>query len=91
MTASRNGWRVRGFAVRSCTGPADGAPRPDTLDADLPVYNIRTMDQHIGDSVFGMMPVRFGASLAGVQGLIALLLALMGLYAVVSYAVWMVS
>jgi predicted permease len=58
-----------------------------SLDPDLPVYNIRTMEKHISDSVFGMMPVRFGASLAGVQGLVALLLALMGLYAVVSYAV----
>jgi predicted permease len=57
------------------------------LDPDLPVYNVRTMEKHISDSVFGTMPMRFGASLAGVQGLVALLLALMGLYAVVSYAV----
>lgn len=56
-------------------------------DPDLPVFNIRTMEQHIAASVFGLMPMRMGASIAGVQGLIGLLLALMGLYAVVSYGV----
>ncbi len=57
------------------------------MDRDLPVYNVRTMDAHLRDSVFGLMPIRMGAVLAGGQGLIALLLAVMGLYAVVSYAV----
>ena len=57
------------------------------LDPDLPVFNVRTMEDHIRDSVFGLMPMRMGASMAGVQGLVALLLAIMGLYAVVSYAV----
>jgi predicted permease len=57
------------------------------MDADLPVFNIRTMDQHIQDSVFGLMPLRAGASMAAAQGVIGLLLAVMGLYAVVSYAV----
>ena len=36
------------------------------------------------DSVFGLMPIRMGAAIAGGQGLIGLLLAVMGLYAVVS-------
>jgi ABC-type antimicrobial peptide transport system permease subunit len=58
-----------------------------TLDPDLPVYNVRTMDEHIRSSLFGLMPMRMGASIAGVQGLVGLLLAVMGLYAVVSYAV----
>ena len=57
------------------------------MDPGLPVYNVRTMDKHIASSVFGLMPMRAGASIAGVQGIIGLLLALMGLYAVVSYAV----
>jgi len=57
------------------------------LDSDLPVFNVRTMEDHIRDSVFGLMPMRMGASMAGIQGLVALLLAIMGLYAVVSYAV----
>jgi predicted permease len=57
------------------------------LDPDLPVFNVRTMERHLRDSAFGLMPLRMGATLAGLQGLIALLLAVMGLYAVVSYAV----
>ncbi len=56
-------------------------------DPDLPVYNVRTMERHIRDSVFGLMPLRAAASMAAVQGAIGLLLAIMGLYAVVSYAV----
>lgn len=57
------------------------------LDPDLPIYNVRTMDRHIRESVFGLMPLRMGATMAAVQGLVGLLLAVMGLYAVVSYAV----
>jgi predicted permease len=57
------------------------------LDPDLPVFNIRTMEEHVRSSVFGLMPLRAGASIAAVQGAIGLFLAVMGLYAVVSYAV----
>ena len=57
------------------------------MDPDLPVFNVRTMDAHIRTSIFALMPLRAGAWMAGVQGAIALLLAVMGLYAVVSYAV----
>ena len=57
------------------------------MDSHLPVFNVRTMDEHVRSSVFGLMPLRIGASMAAVQGVIGLLLALMGLYAVVSYGV----
>lgn len=57
------------------------------LDPDLPLFNVKTMDAHVRDSVFGLMPLRMGAAMAGAQGVIGLLLAVMGLYAVVSYAV----
>ena len=77
--------------VRSGSDPAAlAAPLRRLLnqtDPDLPVFNVRTMESHIRDSVFGLMPLRMGAALAGVQGLIGALLAVMGLYAVVSYAV----
>jgi predicted permease len=56
-------------------------------DPDLPVFNVRTMEKHVRESVFGLMPLRVGASMAAVQGGIGLLLAILGLYAVVSYAV----
>jgi predicted permease len=57
------------------------------MDPNLPIYNVRTMEEHLNDSAFAMMPLRFGAVLAGVQGLLGLLLAAMGLYGVVSYVV----
>jgi predicted permease len=57
------------------------------LDPGLPLYNVRTMEQHLHDSILATMPLRLGAGLAGVMGLLALLLAVMGLYGVVSYFV----
>jgi len=76
--------------VRSASDPAALAkPLQDLLremDADLPVFNVRTMERHIRDSVFGLMPLRMGAAMAGVEGLLGLFLAIMGLYAVVSYS-----
>jgi len=57
------------------------------MDANLPIYNVRTIEQHLNESAFAMMPLRFGAALAGAQGLLGLLLAAMGLYGVVSYVV----
>ena len=57
------------------------------MDRDLPIFNVRTMDTHLRTSVFGLLPFRVGATMAAVQGAIGMLLAIMGLYAVVSYAV----
>ena len=57
------------------------------LDPDLPVFNTRTMEAHLRTSIFGLLPFRIGATMAAVQGGIGMLLAIMGLYAVVSYAV----
>jgi predicted permease len=76
--------------VRSVSDPAALAKPIEELlremDADLPVFNVRTMERHVRDSVFGLMPLRMGVAMAGVEGLLGLLLAIMGLYAVVSYA-----
>jgi putative ABC transport system permease protein len=57
------------------------------MDPDLPVFNVRTMEHHIQESVFGLMPLRLGAGMATALGVLGMLLAVMGLYAVVSYAV----
>lgn len=57
------------------------------LDPHLPVYDIRSMDELMNQSVFAFMPLRMGSTLAGIQGTIGLLLAIMGLYAVVSFGV----
>jgi hypothetical protein len=58
-----------------------------TLDHDLPVYSVETFDEHMLGSAFALMPLVGGATLAAVQGAIGLMLAILGLYAVVSYGV----
>ena len=57
------------------------------LDSNLPIYNAQTMDEHLRSSAFGFMPMRMAAFIAGGQGLIGLLLAVMGVYSVVAYSV----
>jgi predicted permease len=57
------------------------------LDPDLPIFSVRTMPEHLRNSAMALLPLRMGATLAGVQGALALLLAVMGLYGVVAYAV----
>jgi predicted permease len=55
------------------------------LDPHLPIYNELTIEAHLRRSAFGLMPLRLGATFAGLQGLLGLLLAAMGVYGVVSY------
>jgi predicted permease len=57
------------------------------LDPDMLVYNIRTLDQQIVSSPMGMAPMRMGTIIAGGQGLIALFLATLGLYGLISQSV----
>jgi predicted permease len=55
------------------------------LDPNLPLYDVRTMERHLNDDLFALMPLRVGAALAGIQGLLALALVVMGIYGVVSF------
>jgi predicted permease len=57
------------------------------LDPDLPIFNMRTMEQQIAGSPLALMPVRMGATVAGAQGIIALFLAGLGIFGLVSYGV----
>jgi predicted lysophospholipase L1 biosynthesis ABC-type transport system permease subunit len=79
------------LVVRSASHPSVLAkPVRDAvnrLDPDLPVYDLMTFDEHMSQSFFALMPLKIGALLAGVQGMLALFLSIMGLYAVVSYGV----
>jgi len=54
------------------------------LDASLPVFDVKTMDEHMRLSLF---PLRTGAWIAGGFALIALTLATLGLYGVMAYSV----
>lgn len=54
------------------------------LDANLPVFNVQTMTQHMSLPLF---PARVAATLLGAFGLLALLLAAIGIFGVMSYLV----
>ncbi len=54
------------------------------LDANLPLSNVRTMDDHLGIS---LMPARLTGTALGVFGVLGLLLASVGMYGVMAYSV----
>ena len=81
-------WWTMSLVVRTSSDPkmlASAAQREvRALDADLPLYNVRTMTEVIDEAI---SPKRLVTFLLGFFALAALLLAAVGLYAVMSYTV----
>jgi len=81
---------IRGFTmyVRTTRQPESAQPGlqqlVSQLDPTLPMYDVRTIEQQVARSLANE---RFVASLSGVLGVLATLLAMVGLYGVMSYAV----
>ena len=83
-----NVWGNETYLIRTASEPAamTGAFRRAVreLDAELPLANVRTMQEIVSDSVGRR---RFQTLLAGVFASAALLLACLGIYGVISYGV----
>jgi predicted permease len=54
------------------------------LDPTLPIYDVRTMMEHMG---LPLLPVRIAGAILGGFGILALILAAIGIFGVMSYAV----
>jgi putative ABC transport system permease protein len=81
-------WYSMSIVVRSAGDPLQlaGAVQREiqAIDKDQPVYNVRTMGRVVSES---LAPQRVVMGMLGVFALIALVLASVGIYAVMSYAV----
>ena len=79
----------RTLQIRSSMPPELLAPlvqhEIQALDASVPIEEIQTMKESLGGTL-GYFIFRLGASLAAAMGLLGLLLAIVGVYGVVSYA-----
>jgi putative ABC transport system permease protein len=53
-------------------------------DPEMPVYDVRSMEDHMG---IALLPARLGGSVLGLFGLLGLILASVGIYGVMAYSV----
>jgi putative ABC transport system permease protein len=80
---------LRTLHVRASGDPAVLAPRLEreikALAPDLPIADLRTMSQSLA-GIFGFLIFRVGAIQAGGMGVLGLVLAILGVYGVVSFS-----
>ncbi|MDT7603652.1 MAG: hypothetical protein QOF61_1649 [Acidobacteriota bacterium] len=85
---AKSPWRSMTVVVRTASEPSQlvSAVQNElrSIDRDQPLFNVQTLDRVVHESLAGP---RVAAAMMGVFALIALLLATMGIYAVMSYAV----
>ncbi len=85
---AQNPWREMTFIVRTGGDPASltAAVRSElqAIDKDQPIYNVRTIDQVFSES---MAPQRLSSFMFAAFALVALVLAAVGIYAVIAYSV----
>jgi len=82
----------RTLHVRSRTGTAAALTSSVTetirrLDGSVPLYDVYTLERQVNDSAGGFGGVRGAAAITGVLGLLALTLALVGSYGVLSFTI----
>jgi putative ABC transport system permease protein len=81
-------WNSMGLVIRTAGDPAAFAPtlrrEVQALDKDQPIYNVRTMDDVVANSLGTR---RVSMQLFAVFGCAALLLAALGIYGVMAYSV----
>ena len=88
LAAAQAQLTTRVLQIRSQVAPGDLAARVrreiQAIDADVPIADVRTMNQVLEAGV-GYVLFRFGAVQAAAMGLLGLILAVVGVYSVVSY------
>ena len=80
--------RATSLVVRTSANPLNLVPAVRSqlwaIDKDLPLYNVRTLEQIVSDSV---SRPRFNVMLIGIFAAIAIVLAAVGIYSIMSYSV----
>ncbi|HEV8431376.1 MAG TPA: ABC transporter permease [Pyrinomonadaceae bacterium] len=88
-TAMAQDYESSGILVVRAKGNPEGLFGPvrgqvQSLDPNLPLFDVKTLTEHMR---FALFPAKVAATVLGVFGLVALVLAAIGVYGITSYAV----